>query len=173
MNVRKKNNFRIADNIVAYSAVTNIRKAAEVYILPKGDKKVFISRKNAGFSRIVNEKEVAQLFKDNGYEVICTEELTYRQQVELFSSAACIVGASGAALTNVVYCNPETVFGCVIPRKYEFCIYSSIAHMVSCEELYLNAKVVRPGAAISAEQCRVDMDECRQYISRLDALMDH
>ncbi|WP_022756268.1 hypothetical protein [Butyrivibrio fibrisolvens] len=37
---------------------------------------------------------------------------------------------SGAALTNVVYCNPGTVFGCIIPRKYEFCIYSSIAYMV-------------------------------------------
>lgn len=171
MNVKKRSDFRIADNLVAYSAITNIRKTVEKYRLPKGNRKIFISRKSASFSRIVNESEVAQLFKDNGYDVVCTEALTYGQQVELFSSARCIVGATGAAFTNVIYCNPGTVFGCIIPRKYEFCIYSSIAHMVSCKELFLDAKVCRRNRAISAEQYRVDMDECRQYINSLDSIL--
>lgn len=173
MNVRKRNDFRIADNLIAHSAITNIQKAAKEYRLSQGDRKIFISRKNASFSRIVNESEVAQLFKDNGYDVVCTEALTYRQQVELFSSARCIVGATGAAFTNVIYCNPGTVFGCIIPRKYEFCIYSSIAHMVSCKELFLDAKVCRRDRAMSAEQYRVDMAECRQYINRLDWMLKH
>lgn len=173
MNVRKRNDFRIADNLIAHSAITNIRKAAEEYRLSKGDRKIFISRKNASFSRIVNEKEVAQLFQEHGYDIICTEDLTYRQQVELFSSAGCIVGATGAAFTNVIYCNPGTVFGCIIPRKYEFCIYSSIAHMVSCKELFLDAKVCSRDRAMSAEQYRVDVDECRQYIDRLDWMLRH
>ena len=168
----KKNDFRIADNIVAYTAVTNIRKAAEAYIQPKGDKKVFISRKNAGFSRIVNEKEVAQLFKDNGYEVVCTEELTYRQQVELFSSVSCIVGASGAALTNVVYCNPGTVFGCIMPRKYGFCIYSTIGYMNGCKELFIDARVPMPGVAISAEKCLVNLDDCKKYVKKLEEMIN-
>ncbi|WP_022756270.1 glycosyltransferase family 61 protein [Butyrivibrio fibrisolvens] len=171
MNVRKKNDFRISDNLVANSAITNIQQAAEEYRLPKSDRKVFISRKQANFSRIVNEAEVIQLFKDNGYEIVCTEDLTYRQQVELFSSATCVVGASGAALTNVVYCNPGTVFGCIIPRKYEFCIYSSIARMVGCDVLFYDAKIKRQGRAISTEQCIVDIDECRSYIVRLDKMV--
>lgn len=172
MNVRKKNDFRMADNIVAYSAVTNIRKAAEAYMLPKGDKKVFISREHAGFSRIVNEKEVAQLFKDNGYEVVCTEELTYRQQVELFSSATCIVGASGAALTNVVYCNSGTVFGCIMPRKYGFCSYSTIGYMNGCKELFIDARVPLPGLAISTEKCLVNLDDCKIYVEKLEEMIN-
>ena len=171
MNVRKKNDFRTADNLVARSAIENIRKAATEYIRPNGARKIFISRKKASFSRIVNEAEVARLFNDNGYEIVCTEDLTYRQQVELFSSAACIVGASGAALTNVVYCNPGAVFGCVIPKKYNFCIYSSIAHMVGLKELFLDAKVLRSFRPISTERCIVNMKECRQYVSRLEALI--
>ena len=93
-------------------------------------------------------------------------------EVELFSSAACIVGSSGAALANVVYCNPGTVLGCVIPRKYEFCIYSSIAHVVGCKELFYDAKVSKAGSAISNEQCIVDLNECKQYIRKLDLLVD-
>lgn len=171
MNVRKKNDFRISDNLIAKSAVDNIREATTNYRLEKGNKKIFISRKNASLSRVINEAEVAELFKQNGFEIICTEDLSYKEQVELFSSASCIVGASGAALTNLVYCKPGAVFGCIIPMKYEFCIYSSIAHMVGCSVLFLDAKIARYAVAISAEQCRVDIVECQKYINELSNLI--
>ena len=170
MNVRRKNDFRICDNLVAESGISNIRNATSKYMIDKVDKKIFISRKNATLSRIVNEREVCDLFAENGFEVVCTENLSYREQVELFSSARIIVGASGAAMTNLVYCNPGTVFGCIIPRKYGFCIYSSIAHMVGCKMLNLDAKVVKSKRYISTEQCMVDMNECKEYLESLCSL---
>ena len=172
LNVRRKKDFRISDNLIAKSAADHIRETAEAYRQEKSGRKIFISRKNATVKRVRNEAEVAELFRRNGYEIICTENLTYREQVELFSSAACIVGASGAALTNLVYCHPGTVFGCIIPEKYEFCIYSTIAHMAGCKVLFLDAKVTRPRRTMAAEQCRVDSGECEGYIKRLDEMID-
>ena len=172
MNVIKKYDFRVSDNLIARSAVDNIRQATNDYRLGKANKKVFISRKNAFLSRIENEEEVADLFRRNGFEIICTEDLNYREQVELFSSASCIVGASGAALTNLVYCNPGTVFGCMIPEKYNFCIYSSLAYMVGCKVLFFDAAITKHGSTISTEQCKVNIDECGKYIKKLEELIN-
>ncbi len=169
INVRKRNDFRISDNVLALSALQNIRKATEQYRTVKTDKKVFISRKNSSLSRIVNEREIEELFRESGYETVCTEELSYREQIELFSTAACIAGATGAAFTNLVYCNPGTVFGCIFPKKSRFCIYSSMAHLVGCKCLFLDAKIEK-GVAISNWQYRVDIDKCREYIEALDQM---
>ena len=173
MNVMRKYDFRISDNCIAESAVSNIRKATKDIRIDIADKdnKIFISRKNSQLSRVVNEKEVAALFERKGYKIVCTEDFGYEEQVRLFSSASCIVGASGAALTNLVYCNKGTVFGCIIPQKYKFCIYSSIAHMVGCKCLYLDAKVTKMGTAISTEQYMVDLDQCYGYIDELERMI--
>lgn len=170
LNIRKKNDFRISDNVIASSAIENIRRVTDKYRLERTDRKVFISRKNSSLSRILNEKEVEKLFIQAGYESVSVEELTYREQVELFSSAACVVGATGAALTNLVYCNPGAVIGCIFARSSNFCIYSSIAHMVGCECLFFDADVEK-GTTISNWQYRVDMKECEGYISALDNLI--
>ncbi len=172
MNVRRKYDFRLSDNLIAESAIKNIRQATEKYRKEKRERKLFVSRKNMAFSRIKNEVEVASLFEQAGYEIVCTEELSLIEQIEIFSSASSIVSASGAALTNIVYCNPGTVFGCIIPKKYNFCIYSSIAYMVGCRILFFDAEVVKTGPAISAEQYKVDLKDCRKYINRLDDLMN-
>lgn len=172
MNVKRKNDFRMSDNLIAKSAIENIREATKTYRLERENKKIFISRRKTSLSRITNEVEVAELFRQNGFEVICTEDLSYKEQVELFSSASCIVGASGAALTNLVYCNPGTVIGCIIPKKYKFCIYSSIAHMVGCKSLFLDAVIERHERAISIEQCRVDLDECKGYVNELNIMVN-
>ena len=171
INVRKKDDFRISDNIISISAITNIRKISEEYRCVSSGKKIFISRKNTNLSRITNEEKVADLFRKRGFEIVHTEDLSYKQQVELFSAAICVVGATGAAMTNLVYCNPNTVFGCIIPKKYDFCIYSSIAHMVGMRMLFLDAKVIRSGIAISLDQCKVDIDECCGYIDELEKMI--
>lgn len=170
INVRKKDQFRISDNLIAESAIENIRNATEHLRSEQSDLKIFISRKNATYSRIKNEEEVAELFKEAGYRIVCTEDLSFKEQIELFSSASCIVGASGAALTNLVYCNPETVFGCIIPKEYGFCIYSSIAHMVGCKVLFLDTKISGTGQSIAAEQWLVDLNECKGYIKELQEM---
>ena len=172
MNVRKKDLFRISDNLIAESAILNIKKATEKYRKKRTGKRVFVSRKNTEYSRISNEDEVVKLFKKAGFEVACTEELSFQQQIELFSSASCIVGASGAALTNLVYCNPGTVFGCIIPREYRFCIYSSIAYMMGCNVLFLDAEIVKADKYISTEQCKVDLDVCNRYIIQLSSMIE-
>lgn len=71
-----------------------------------GRRKLFISR--AGNSqpqgrRLLNENEIANFAREQGFEIIRCEELSFEAQVTLFSEASVIVGSHGAGLTNIIF----------------------------------------------------------------------
>lgn len=68
--------------------------------------KVFIQRegKTRGVS---NKKEVADLFVEKGWWVVDLEELTFAEQIAVFSRATHIVGEHGAGFTNILWCNSQ------------------------------------------------------------------
>ena len=123
-----------------------------------------------GRQRLINEKEIIEIFEEYGYRIVNPEDMTYAQQVELFSKAKCVVGASGAGFTNVIYCNPGTVVGCIVPRKYNFCAFATLAEMVGCKSLFLDAKVKIPGITFSTDKYSVNKSEVVNYIMALEKL---
>jgi len=83
--------------------------------LPKADphysgpKKFFVARTGS----VRNPKNVTELhdfFTRNGWALIQPAELTFAQQVKLFSEADAVCGTVGSGLTNSVFCRP----GCQI-----------------------------------------------------------
>ena len=76
MNVKRRRDFRLSDNLIAKSGIFNIRSHVKKYMEEQSDLKIYISRKNANLVRIVNEKRILPLFRDAGYQIVCTEELT-------------------------------------------------------------------------------------------------
>ena len=69
--------------------------------------KIFLSRKN-GTRRPYNEADVWEVLKEFGYISVNTASMSIREQADLFSKADYIVSASGAALTNMIFCRPGT-----------------------------------------------------------------
>jgi len=65
--------------------------------------KIYISRRRAGKRRIVNEDEVCDVLRRFGFETICTEELSFEQQIRVCSRARYIVSNHGAGLTNTLF----------------------------------------------------------------------
>lgn len=65
--------------------------------------RVYISRRHAGRRRIVNEDELVPVLKKFGFEIVCAEEFSFEQQVQLFSNARYIVSNHGAGLTNMLF----------------------------------------------------------------------
>jgi hypothetical protein len=70
---------------------------------PQSPSRLFISRAKAGKRRLVNEAEVAALLQRLHFQVVYAEELSYRDQVALFSHAEVVVGVHGAGLTNILF----------------------------------------------------------------------
>ncbi len=82
---------------------------------------VFISRSNAVERRIVNEDEVMEALSEYGFERYLLENNTVEENAALFNEADIVVGAHGAGLTDLIYCDDATVieiFGSKIKNPY-------------------------------------------------------
>jgi capsular polysaccharide biosynthesis protein len=78
----------------------------------KRAKKIFVSRLGweggAGTRVMLNEEELARRVVGAGFDVVRPHSMSIQQQVEAFSSADVIVGASGSAMFNTVFSHPGT-----------------------------------------------------------------
>lgn len=75
---------------------------------------VFITRSNAA-SRHYNEEEVYQILKVWGFQKIAPETMTFEEQINLFYNAKYIIGGSGAAFSNIIFCQPGCRILCFRP----------------------------------------------------------
>lgn len=70
---------------------------------------IYLSRKNISVRSILNEDELEASLVEQGFKVIYPEELSFLEQVNIFSNAKVIISSSGSALTNVVFCNQDVI----------------------------------------------------------------
>lgn len=70
------------------------------------NRRLYVSRAGVSRRRIINESEVSALLSEYGFETIRPENMSFVEQAELFASAEIVVGPSGAALSNIVFCSP-------------------------------------------------------------------
>ena len=67
------------------------------------DLKIYISRAKAPGRKLLQEAECEWLFKHNGFEIICPEDLSAVEQINIFSRASHIAGPVGSGLHNIVF----------------------------------------------------------------------
>ncbi len=76
--------------------------------ISKHSKKVFITRKNAPYRKILNEDEMFALFEPKGFVRYELANLPVAEQILLFHGAEIIAGEHGAGMTNCLFCKPGT-----------------------------------------------------------------
>lgn len=122
--------------------------------------RILISREDATTRRIVNRNEVINKLADRGFEKYVPGEMTYNEQVRLFSQADVIVGAHGAGMINAIYATDASVLELYgshyLPANYE-----------------LAQGQQRPYGCLQCEPVdkdfRVDIDDLMNGISVLEA----
>lgn len=82
-------------------------------------KRIFISRKDSGVRILHNEDDVFALFEVHGFKKYIMTDLTFLQQVELFSNAEIVVGAHGAGMTNIMFCRPGTKIFEIFQERFD------------------------------------------------------
>jgi hypothetical protein len=70
--------------------------------------KIYISRKNANQRKLMNEDEIINFLKAEGYLIVFAEELSFEQQINLFGNADVVISPHGSGLSNIVFCSPNT-----------------------------------------------------------------
>ena len=76
-------------------------------------KKIFIDRSDATsnhseFRKILNEQEIIEKLKSDGYKAIRLADISFNEQVKTFFNAEKIIGLHGAGFANLIFCKPNT-----------------------------------------------------------------
>jgi capsular polysaccharide biosynthesis protein len=86
----------------------------------KCSKRIFIDRSSSRFNhcQIFNQNETNKWLKKNNLDSYKPEKFSLEKQIYLFNKASIIVGAHGAAFTNIIFCKPGTKIIEIIPSNH-------------------------------------------------------
>lgn len=73
--------------------------------------RLYISRRKAALRRIVNETEIIPVLQAHDFETVLSEDLCLAEQIKLFAETRAVIGAHGAGLINLIYCDPGSYVG--------------------------------------------------------------
>ena len=82
------------------------------FISPKTNveisKKIYVTREDSNYRKIINEGDVVTILRANGYRVINPQLYEIDEQIEIFSNADKIIAPHGSNLANIIFCKPGT-----------------------------------------------------------------
>lgn len=160
------------DFLISENVLHNIRSSVGLWTEREPWRKIFISRKNTQAVRLKNELEIRNVFERSGFEIVYTEEMSFREQVECFGQAVCVVGSSGAALTNTIFCQKGSIIGCIIPSQHHFYMYSTIAHILELKPIFLDATITEMTPYAAADTFIVDVDYAKRYANYINGMIN-
>ena len=84
------------------------------------NKKIFLDRSSSSYThcQIKNNDEIIDMLTKKGFTTYNVEKLNIQEQIFLFNEASIIVGAHGAAFSNIIFCKPETKIIEIIPESH-------------------------------------------------------
>ncbi len=134
------------------------RLVARIKPLPDSPERIYVARFDSKNRVIRNEGTVRQLLETHGFVTLVPGLFSFRNQVGLFKSARLVVGAHGAGLANVAFCEPETVVLELIQSSYPILFINRIAqakglrYHAECFECEAGGDVHRQEWTVDCEQ---------------------
>lgn len=101
----------------------------------KYPKKIFLSRKGH-VRRKYNEDELFEVIRKHGFEIVHPETYSFKQQVSIFNQADVIVGPTGAAFTNILFCHPGAIGICLMGKEMNIPIFTAGSYVANARLLY-------------------------------------
>ncbi|WP_019505379.1 tetratricopeptide repeat protein [Pleurocapsa sp. PCC 7319] len=89
--------------------------------------RIYISRKNASYRKVINENQLINLLNNFGFKTFYLESMSFLEQVDLFSKAEIIVAPHGAGLTNLIFCSLGTKIIEIFSKDYTPSMYQIIS----------------------------------------------
>ena len=84
--------------------------------LPSGvGERIYISRRGALLRRFLDEPELETRLAALGFSIVQPELYKVDEQIQMFHRAKVVIGPTGAAFANVIYCRPGTLIVEIVP----------------------------------------------------------
>ena len=114
--------------------------------------RIYIKR-NSKIRSLVNASEIENSLIANGYFVFEPERYTFLEQVAFFNQAKVIVGGSGAAMANLIFCDEKAVIKIMISEDPEtsYWYWQNIACASGKEIQYILGRRVGTARGVHAD----------------------
>lgn len=97
-------------------------------------KRLYISRSQAGWRKVTNEKDVINFLANYGFTAVNLENMSLQEQIEYLASAEVVIAPHGSGLTNILFCPIGTTIIEIFSPNFVSNIYWHLAS--SCQLVY-------------------------------------
>lgn len=104
---------------------------------PEKVERLYISRSQAPYRKIINEAEVKAFLEQRGFRSVVLEAMTVPEEAALLASAKVVVAPHGSGVTNTIFCQPGTKIIEIFSPYYVNVGYWSMANQIGLDYYYL------------------------------------
>ncbi|MFZ4739763.1 MAG: glycosyltransferase family 61 protein [Bacteroidales bacterium] len=142
-NFNNEKDMKAEDVLFDLSSLNYLRKTLLPYATKKDfPNRIFISRsKSANKKRTFNEAEIFDILKSYNFKIVYPENFSFTDQIALFNHADLIVGATGAAFTNLLFCKNSCKVIIFAKNKLPFSGFSTIAKYLNINLIYFTDEI--------------------------------
>ena len=136
-------------------------------------RRLYLTRRGASFRRVANEEELRPVFESHGFEIFDPGSLPVIEQAKIFASAGAIISPHSSAMTNLVFCRPDTAVLEIFPADYFDVSFWTAATTSGCRYHAAVGERVGPSPATVIEARRQDLTvPVATFRSLLDSLFE-
>lgn len=127
---------------------------------------IYISRGDALYREVINEKEVEDYLQTIGFKIFQMSELSFLEQVKIYAEARIVISPHGAGLSNTVFCRNAKILEIFAPSYVNVC-YWVLANQVG-NEYYYHLGEDEPGNSPPPwRNFRVDMKIFKETLDKM------
>lgn len=126
----------------------------------EGSSFIYVSRNKQKIRQTTNESAVIAALTAHGFEVVTPESLAHTEQVSLFSNAQVVIGTTGAALTNLLFCRPGCHVIEIRPANLNYPLYFGLCKQMDLHHHYFEGSAMNLNRAF-----KVDVDALDSLVS--------
>jgi len=117
-----------------------LKKFLNPKIMIGNSKKIYVTREDSNYRKIINEGDVVSLLRDKGYKVINPQLYEIDEQIDIFYNAEKIIAPHGSNLANIIFCKPGTEIYEITPvfRENEKILQNRYSNLSSINKLTHN-----------------------------------
>lgn len=143
--------------------LSNLPTAAssKCYFSPR----VLISRGKATGRRVINEDELIEALAPLGFVVYTLEEMSFSDQVRLFSQAKVILGPHGAGLVNMIFSQNLTVIELLGEPINP--IFYTLSQALDFKYGFIQCKTIRKRFNSTRNDIIVEISELKELLTRM------
>ncbi len=129
--------------------------------------RIYISRQQASYRRIVNDEEVIKYLEKFGFRSVKLETMSVAEQAACLAAAKVIVAPHGGGLTNLVFCSPGTKVIEIFSPLYVPHCYWMISNLCGLEHYYLIGDLVDKGTPTKPlhKDMRLDLNSLEKLLT--------